>query len=255
MAEEYTNCLYNEHKKYAAWWPNALYEPGDFGVLRGRLFTKIGNIGKDFGIKTEVLPSSPPSVFTYASKDAVDCVFKPNASIGIAGGIEFFRGSMEISFSGENAIFLYADGSVTYSLDNKPVVYAKLKSLFKKGIWEKEYQLIIEVVRAGNTTVYISGGRSAKVSLDAEIPIQSPVALGTISSVNFGAPNIKLGFGSKKNIAFTIESQPGVTPFMTLSHIDQSFLGAPHWNTLERGNESELQDDDLEEVLLFEETQ
>lgn len=236
MVEEYTNSLYNEHKKYAAWWPSTHYEPGDFGELSGRLFKKIGNIKKDFGIRTDIVPTSPPFAFTYASKNAVDITFKPNVKVGVANGIDIFKGSMDISFPEENSIFIYTDGARTYSLDNLIGIFNQLLSLFKKGenTWKEDYKLITEVTQGENTTIYISSGKDAKVSLDAEIPISLPVIPGTPVPVSLNKPGIKLGFGSKRNIAFDIESKPGITPFMMLYQIARGFWHGPHWETLEK---------------------
>jgi len=261
IAEEYTNRLYNDLKKYASWWPNTIYEPGDFGLLQGRLFTKRGNIVKDFGIHTDVVPTSPPSVLTYASKNAVECVFKPTANVGAINGIDILKGSMEIKFSGENAIFIYADNAITYSLDDMLGVFDKLYSLYKKTSWKKEYRLITDVVRGGNTTIYISGGKNASVSLDAEVPTSVLGSFGAPLPVNFSTSSIKLGFGSKKNIAFDLESKPGVTPFITTQHINNRFWDGPHWNTLEKKSDgyyvsksNRSADQEPMEILWFEET-
>jgi hypothetical protein len=222
IADDYTRSLHEQHQMYAAWFPNSCFALGDFGKLEGRyhtIFNQHGNIAT-----TDLFPkvkfkmkssSSPHSTLTYATQGMVQYDFKPEGEIGTMGVVDIAKGLLDVRFSRDNAVFVYIDKITIESIDDKGYIFEKLLFHYNQGYWKKDYALITDIIKAGNTTVYISGGDDAAVVLEAKVPGTAiPINAGV--PINFGNTNIQLRIKSKKNIAFDLTSEPGLTPFMKL---------------------------------------
>jgi|GEM_PF-3539536 len=222
MADDYTKSLHEEHKMYAAWPPNSNFELGDFGIMTGdekTIFNRYGNIAatKQFPkIQFETRRgSSPKSTLVYISKDAVKYNFGPGIDLGVKGLADIVKCKLDVNFSESNGIFFYSDNITVESIDDKGFIFEKIKSHYKNKLWRKEFVLVTDVIKAGNTTVCISEGRDASASFEAKVPaITIPVPPGI--PISLGNAGIKLESVSKTNIGYDLTSEPGLTPFMTL---------------------------------------
>jgi hypothetical protein len=229
LAEDYTRSLYKQHRMFAAWTPNLRFELGDFGTLVGQnnsIFNRYGNIAT-----TEEFPkiqfktrtaSSPKSTLTYTSKDIVEYNFRPEGQVGAAGAADIVKGKLDISFSGSGGIFFYAENITVDSIDDKGSLFKEVISHYRNGYWKKNYALVTDIVKAGNTTICISGGNDASATFEARVPeIVIPAPSGV--SLNLGNAGIQLGLISKKNIGYDMTSEPGHTPFMTLYGVKEKW--------------------------------
>lgn len=206
---------------YANWEPGGEIRLGDYGYLDGDIFIHRGNLKNDY-------PEFSDNVIkeqTDSSKDLKE--FKSDRGIEVnllakgsvnSLGTSAVKAGLEIKFSRKDSIFFNAAECVTNRIANKAVVGTILLDLLDKGRWEKEYCVVTDVVKAGNTIIAISQSDNSGISFEADSP--------TIEQINLADASVKLNWVSQKSIGYKVEAKEGLDLLIGLCKIKNRFL----WN-------------------------
>ena len=234
IAYKYAEDIHNNLRMYPAWPINMPLALGDYGTLENSIFQRIGNITDKFGIQFERISSLPSTHYDYRSANKIEAILKPRATIGM--GAVSANASLDISFSGENAIFFNAaECSVTTYKDNDEV-FDQLIDLYRQGNWDSSYKIITDIVNASSTTLIFSGGNNASISLEADTP--------NIDTIDLAKANIGLKIKNEKNIGLKIISIGGLTPLIRLA-------GIIKWPFLEPRVRQLLAENNVQEPVVF----
>lgn len=211
LANEYSESIHNNLHMYAAWPINTPLDLGDFGILDGHLFQRLGNIKERFNIKIKSISSKSPIHLDYKSADMIETNLYARGDIKAGVQIPLARAGLEISFSGENAIFFDAAGCNISTIENKDHVFNEILKLYRKGMWNKENTLITEIIRAKSATVLISKSRNGLVFLEADSP--------EVSVIKLGEASVGLKCTSEKGSILKVISAKDTTPLIKLGRI------------------------------------
>jgi hypothetical protein len=208
--------LANFRKLYANWLPAEHVELGDYGVLRHRIFEHRGNVrdlGITFGIAHD--PTSSHERFDSAGKTELN--FFAKAAGGVTGAATGNAG-VEIKFSHKEAVFFNAASCYHDRIKDEDKLGGDLRKLRKAGKWSKSWVIVAELVRAGSTTVAVSGGDSSSVVLEAR---------ANVNNVKFADASLSLSLVKSKNIGYVVVTTQGLIPLIG--------LGELHWLSQKRG--------------------
>jgi hypothetical protein len=208
--------LNNFRKLYANWLPAEHVELGDYGVLRHRIFEHRGNVldlGITFGIAHD--PTSSHEQFETAGRTEVNFFAKGSGSVTGAATV---NAGFEIKFSHRDAVFFNAADCYHDRIKDENKLGGDLRKLRKAGKWHKSWVIVAELVRAGSTTVAVSGGDSSSVVLEAK---------AKVPNVELADASIGLRMVKSKDIGYIVVSEQGLIPLIG--------LGELHWLSQTRG--------------------
>jgi len=225
--EQYTQEMKSKFGYFATWNPGLSIKLGTFGVLKGALFVRIGEIGQrgvQFG-KTP--PSLTPINFSYNSKGAVKITTKLAGSIKPAGSaLGEADAGIIVEFSKENAVLFETQKANTSSIDDTVVLGEQILDLYRAGKWDKNWVVVTELISAEAATILISNSAGAKIELKANANLQMP-------QLNIADAAFSFGIASDQNMETRIVAQHGITPLFRLMGIKSSLFSGPEFNPLE----------------------
>lgn len=211
LADAYASDLKRHFKIYYATWPPG--DPvrlGDYGLLIGRVFARQDNIER-LGVRLEVRRDLQRDVFEYKSSGSVSV--KLGARTAPGQGPPIPNAEVTVSFSRDKAIFFQAADCRLDSIENLADVGRALSSLSVGGTWDRKSVVVTGVLAAGGTTVLISTGRRASITLQASQQIQ-----------NLASPGIDLQATSDTNIGLKVVAKDGLTPLIQLRRLRRQQL-------------------------------
>jgi hypothetical protein len=211
LAYKYAEDIHNNLQMFPVWPVNTSLCLGDYGTLEGNIFNREDSIATRYGITIKTR-STPASVhYDYKSADMVETTFYAKGDVKIGTIIPLAKAGLDISFSGEGAVFFNAAECSMNSIDNKREIFEKITKLYRRGEWNKKYRLITDIVTSGATTILISDKSGASISLEASSP--------EIPIIDLAKASVGLTTKSEKNIGVKIISDGGLTPLMKLGGI------------------------------------
>ncbi|WP_430412848.1 hypothetical protein [Kordia sp.] len=223
ISKKYTRELYRNFKYLATWEPNVPLELGDIGVLKGKEFTRIGNIKSDLGIDFEVREDTTPGSVKYVSKSGVSFTAKASGTVPPTGStLEKTDLGFNISFSKEKAIFFEAEGTYNHSIKSSITLGKEILKLYDAKKWDKDWVVITELMKADSSTILISLGR--KGSVDIKVNAETEVTSKNMRVTN---PSLDLSVSFFNNVSAEIIAEKGLTPLFKVSKVKKPFLGAP----------------------------
>lgn len=210
----YTDTVYeNLRPLYANWEPGKPVQLGDFGILRDHTFINLGNID-NFNLTFHERTDSTKDQKIFTSKDSVEVKFHARGSVPVSGIVNT-KASLEVSFSNQDAVFFNA-AECEYSMISDKVALGKnIMSLYEKGDWQREWVIVTDLIRAGATTLAISGGRSATIVFEAT---------GDVERINLAEAALGLSVKSASNVGYQVVAENGLIPLLGLCKIQSSFL-------------------------------
>lgn len=210
----YTDAVYENLKPlYANWEPSKPIQLGDFGILNDRTFIFLGNIG-DVGLTfTERADTNKDQKF-FASQDSVEVKFNAKGSIPLSGVVNA-KASLEVNFSNQQAVFFNAADCAYSMIANKVVLGKAVMAKYENGEWQREWVLVTDVIKAGATTLAISGGHSASIVFEAT---------GDVERINLADASLGLAVKSASNVGYQVVAEKGLIPLLGLCKIQSSFL-------------------------------
>ncbi len=248
LSRKYTRDLYRNFKYLATWKPGVPLQLGDIGVLKGKQFTRLGNIKSDFGIDFTVRKDTTPDNLKYVSKSGVSFTAKAaNMKIPVGSTLEDSDIGFNISFSKEKAIFFEAEGTYYHSIESQFALGKEILKLYKENKWDKDLVVITELAVADSSTILMSLAK--KGSVDIKVNNTEGIENKALSITN---PELELGISYNTNVSAEIIAKEGPTPLFKVSKVKKPFLGKPIFETaranvmLPTGTEAfKMIDDDL----------
>ncbi|WP_397362007.1 hypothetical protein [Olleya sp. R77988] len=219
IAKVYSNTVKKNQKVlYGVWEPGFPVQLGDYGIMKGNIFTQLGNISefeelKHFKIKIRKDDTKDEKFFT--SKKGVEFELKPKAESAI-NGINI-NASIEVKFSKENAVFFNGAECVFELIENKYQLGQELLKIHKKSKdkWKKEFVVVTDRVITKRALILISTSSdfSIKLEADANVPVID------LAKASLGLKMIK-----QKSTGYKVVTEEGIIPLIGLSKIKRPFL-------------------------------
>lgn len=202
MAEKYCDLINDNFggNYYPTWLPSVSMLLGDYGVLEDDVFTKQGNI-RDFGINFQAELGVSIQDFEYKSQGT--------SSMDInAGAGGFVNVGLQFKFSRKfDTYFLAADCQQSVML-SQPAVMKQAKQAFTlHGM--KNYYLVVEVLKAGASTILIASDKNAEFAIEAKSD--------QIPKIDLKNPSIAVSIKKATNMGFKLAAASGLTPLVALS--------------------------------------
>ncbi len=214
IVEIYTEAVHDNLKPlFANWDPAKPIELGDYGYMSRDVFIHIGNI-KDLGFNFDVKEDSTPDVKTFASKGSTEVKLYAKGSTTIEGIVNP-KAKLEINFSSEDSVFFNASRCQFSMIKDKASIGDEVMRLYRANKWDRGYTVVTDLVRAGATTVAISGGRASSVVFEAE---------GDIERIDLADASCGFKVTDKKNVGYIVGAKKGLIPLIGLSKIQSKFL-------------------------------
>ncbi len=220
----YTKEMYQQFRYLAAWLPGTPFTLGDIGVLKGKEFTKIGNL-EEHGINFEIEIDKTPADLEYASKGGVSIITKLSGAVSPEGSsLSNIDAGISANFSKENSILFKANNTTTPSIKNQIKLGEEVLELYKKGKWNKDWAIITELVESESASILISSSKEAKIDLKVA---------GDIGSKQLDIADAELNFqlSFSKDLSTKIIAQKGLTPLFKVSKIRNRFILPPVFRT------------------------
>jgi len=210
MAKTYTNDIHHEWVEVFAAWPIGLeVELGDYGYLEDGIFQRMGNIS-DKGISGETGENDNDAAIEYKSSDEVSIVLRAKGSADASGLVQA-KASLEMSFSGKHAVFFKAAGGKWHTFKSPDEVGQQILSLYHAGDWKREFVVVTNLLKAGATTVLVSSGSSASISIEAKAD--------KIEAIDLVDADVGLQIKSESNLGLKVIAEKGMTPIFGLMKI------------------------------------
>jgi hypothetical protein len=196
-------------KYYAAWVPEAQFKLGDYGLLKGALFFYQGNVSDHLGIAIKVQPGTAQATNQWSTSGATTTALSPQATVAGNPAVKV-AAKLDIEFSSRKAMFFNAADCRSDRIDDMSALEKALIEKMKAGLWRQNWAVVTEIVRSQATIVLVSGGKSAKASLEAN---------ASVPKIDLADAGIKLGFTSEKALGHKTLAYKELTPLMELRGI------------------------------------
>lgn len=184
---------------YGNWNPTNEVNLGDYGLMHGNKFVKIGNL-QDVGIDFSVGSKYEVSSKNIFSEDFVDFVIE-DATLNVN---DFKRASLEIDLENAGNFFLNLSGcKLKYILDKENLKFPIINAINRFQL-EWEYVYITDVFECEKLFLSISNGQKSYLKINTAIPKEKKIKLSD--------PNQKWVIKEKNNIGYLINNQKKTTP-------------------------------------------
>ena len=214
--EIYTDAVYNNFKPlHANWEPGRPVQLGDYGVMKGRTFVHLGNI-KDLGVNFSERADETSDDKQFTSTSDVNVTFHAKGTT--TAGVVNAKAGLEVAFGSKDAVFFNAADCTYNMIADKAAVGKRILALNDKEEWQREWVVVTDLVKAGATTVAISGGASASILFEAK---------GDVDRIDLADASIGLSVKSSKNVGYRVVAANGLYPLIGLCKIQSAFLFWP----------------------------
>lgn len=219
VAKVYTDAVKQNQKVfYGVWEPGFPIKLGDYGVMRGNIFTQLGNISEfeelnDFQIKYRKDETKDEKFFT--SQQGVNFELKPKAN-GTIEGVKI-NASLEVTFSKENCIFFNGAECLFEIIENKYELGQRLLQIHKinKNRWKREFVVVTDRVVTKRALILISTSSDFSITLEADANV--PV-------IDLAKASLGLKIKNQRSSGYKVITEEGIIPLIGLSKIKPSFL-------------------------------
>jgi len=214
IATIYAQILHENLKMVFATWPlGAPVQLGDYGKMQhGYLFSRLGNIGSDYGIKvTEKSGVETSWKYKSSKTDEVNIKAGSNVNPNVPGGPPIaVKANLTISFKRENAVYFNAAKCTYYGIDNQIAVNKRVLELFGQEQWDGDYVVVTSLFKAGATTAIISSSNNSAVTIEAS---------GDVPNIDLADASAGLFASSEKNVSLTVVAESGFVPLLGLAKV------------------------------------
>ena len=159
LQETYCSEVRKQLNYFAAWMPNIIFKPGDFGTLSGNLFSPLGSL-TDLGVSFEVGQRGNYTHFAYQSSSVKTSQLQSTKNVS---GIQPAKSGLKIEFGAENACFMRLRGCVPIEIVNIQGVDLELLRLREIGQWQDEWAYIFQVQQTEKTLIGVSSTKNGSL--------------------------------------------------------------------------------------------
>lgn len=184
---------------YGNWFPDSEINLGDYGLMQGNKFIKIGNL-KEHGIRFSTRSNNEISSRNIFSEDCVD-FYQEDANFNVKN---FNRASLNIVMKNKGNFFLtLSDCKLKYIL-NKQSLKIPIINLIKKKKMSWEYVVITDLVDCKKLFLAISNENDAHIKLLTALPNEK--------RIKFSDPEQEWMINEKTGIGYLLNIKKNSTP-------------------------------------------
>src|SRR5688572_18819993 len=111
LAEQFCNAIYREQQLYAAWWPHSKMRLGDYGVLEGRRFVRMGNIADPpLLIRPEIVAEVAANKYRVEIATRDTSVFKFGGGFQVTNGYVAINPGLKVEFTNDFGLYVSLGG-------------------------------------------------------------------------------------------------------------------------------------------------
>jgi hypothetical protein len=214
ISEIYSNEIHdNLRPLYANWEPGQPISLGDYGLLQGSIFVRLGSI-QDLGITIQERSDKKKDQKFFSSKGSADVKFT-SAGLAPAGGTVNLKASLEVDFSNERAVFFNAADCQYSMVADKVALGDEVMKRYRDRKWKRGWTIVTDLVQAGATTLAVSGGSSSSIIFEAA---------GNVPNIDLADASIGLSIKSARNVGYQVVAAQGLVPLIGLSGVKPRFL-------------------------------
>jgi hypothetical protein len=196
LARNAARVIRQQLRAHVAWLPLANnFELGDFGVISGGIFTRLGNVrhlGCKFGVR--VTDGAP---FEFRSGGTTEMAIKVDAKGELGANVDAEAG-LRIAFAGAESLYLRAAEIKVQEMDELLPVAAVLRN---HSQWRLRYR-VIHRLWVGRDAIFITSAES-----DALIELRGSAE--AIAGVQRGRVNLDLKVHNKTNVGLDLIGHTG----------------------------------------------
>jgi hypothetical protein len=188
IANKLEGILRQQLKCHVAWLPIANnYALGDYGIISGGVFTKMGNVkelGGAFASET-----SPPATLDFASSNTTTATFVGEAQVNVMPA-NALNASIRFKFNDADSFLLKAGSVRVEAVAN---LNGLMNSLKQKREWERRFHVVRQVWTAEDALVLASLTAGTEVRIAGDVPALQQLKLGKANTELAVTTNQELG--------------------------------------------------------------
>lgn len=218
IVQDFAETIKEELEKYVN--PNLeeQIQLGDYGLLNGYIFQRIGNVkqlGIDFLVKNHD-PNDPKGQKLFVSNSAID------STVTNVLNNDIIKVDVEISFTDSYQYYINIQNTFLDNIDDLNKLYQDILKLWKNDKWSSSYVVVTERINADLVLAAMSRNSNSKFSLGFEYLLQSNIK-----------NDFKIGSSSQTNLNYIMTKQNCVA-LIGLSKLRRNFpwFGEPEFEIL-----------------------
>ncbi|TCS10301.1 hypothetical protein [Caulobacter sp. BK020] len=193
----YTRAARKKLGYYANWEPSRPLALGDYGLLRGQHFERIGSL-TSLGVTWVAQTNDNESHKKFTSSNSVSAVLKAKGK-GPGG-----KAKLEVAFGSANTVFLDAAGCTYQAIEDKRALGQALEAL---GNFQSNWVVVTDLIPAKRSIMAISSAEKANITFEA---------LGAVDAIDLADASIEIGAKKQSAIGYLVDAEKGFTPFFGL---------------------------------------
>ena len=211
----FNHALYKHMQAHAVWWPIVdQAEVGAYGVIRGGVFQRFGNITDRFGLGFKTSPKTPEAPLEFASEGVTKTYFDVNGNAttlaDLGGGAS---AKVKFEFSKANSVRVQVASVHSISMDNVDGVARKLLEIEE---WDPRFKVVWRSYIAEGGTILAAEKRDTTIEFDGEVSALKAIDNGTIKS--------HVGFSSSSSSSLQIGGDTGSVALKMFGFAPQFWL-------------------------------
>ncbi|MET8757909.1 hypothetical protein [Lentzea sp. NPDC004782] len=225
LVELYSKGIKRKLQNYwPAWLPGTHFAIGDIGVLNGYLFEKVGSL-RELGLKYYEEVDADSSSLDISSGSEVSVSFKAagevNPSFAHVGAAEV---GLKVELGSTGAFVVHAPETFESEIGDRLNLRGQVIDAFRMGRWEKDWLVVIRLLKAPSATVLISRSSNSLLELSSRVDLSGVVAA-------LGAADAGVTIKYKKGDTVNMIGGKNVTPLFQLARLKTSFFSEPKLET------------------------
>jgi len=192
--------MHNNVGYFATWLPANTVKLGDFGVVEGGAFRRLGSLS-ELGIPNSDIRESRPQDMSYSA--SAKRTTGTSAGIGVVA--PNVKAEVSIEFSSAGGYIFEAVGVRSIEIADRLATGERILDAYQGQHWQKEWLLIDSVCTAASATILVSQDSSSEIVLRAsgEIPL---------GALPLADPKLGLTVSSSSGRIVQVVAKSDVTP-------------------------------------------
>lgn len=195
------NCaLYKQMQAHAVWWPIVdEAEVGAYGIIRGGVFQRFGNIADRFGVEFETGGEAPVAPLNFASQGVAKTHFNANGeakTLGELGGS--VSAKVKFEFSKANSVFVHVASIHSISME---MVDRVAQRLLENRRWDPRFKVVWRSYIANGGTILAAEQQGTTIEFEGDVSALQAIDNGTVQS--------HVGFSSSSSTSLQIGGDSG----------------------------------------------
>ncbi len=185
----FNHALYKHMQAHAVWWPIVdQAEVGAYGVIRGGVFQRFGNIKGRFGIEFETGPETPTAPLKFASKGVKKTYLNAEGEATTLGDLGAgASATIRFEFNEANSVHMHVENVHSVSMNNIDGVAQELLEIEE---WDPRFKVVWRSYIAEGGTILAAEKKDTTIEFDGEVSALKAIDNGTIKShVGFSSSN------------------------------------------------------------------